>query len=165
MRFVNTHGVLAESASPRQIRSMINRYRGARAASATGHRATRRLRLLVVSELRLATFELEAARRAVEWHPPELPNGGKEDIRRALHGLARNQPVSYRPPRALDLLRVGTGIPDATFRAGQEEAVRHVVEGRGRLLVVERTGWGKSFVYFIATKLLREAGRGPALLV
>ena len=40
-----------------------------------------------------------------------------------------------------------------------------VVDGRGRLLVVERTGWGKSFVYFIATRLLREAGRGPALLV
>lgn len=33
------------------------------------------------------------------------------------------------------------------------------------MLVVQRTGWGKSFVYFIATKLLREAGEGPALLV
>ena len=48
---------------------------------------------------------------------------------------------------------------------GQEHAIRHVVEGRGRLLVVEKTGWGKSFVYFIATRLLREAGNGPALLV
>ena len=38
------------------------------------------------------------------------------------------------------------------------------MEGRGRLLVVQKTGWGKSFVYFIATKLLREAGSGPALL-
>ena len=37
--------------------------------------------------------------------------------------------------------------------------------GAGRLLVVQKTGWGKSFVYFIATKLLREAGMGPALLV
>ncbi|MDE0081462.1 MAG: RecQ family ATP-dependent DNA helicase [Gammaproteobacteria bacterium] len=73
--------------------------------------------------------------------------------------------MSYRSSRALKLLRTGTGIADATFRPGQEEAVRHVVEGRGRLLVVERTGWGKSFVYFIATRLLREAGRGPALLV
>ena len=34
-----------------------------------------------------------------------------------------------------------------------------------RVLVVQKTGWGKSFVYFIATKLLREAGRGPALLI
>ncbi len=52
-----------------------------------------------------------------------------------------------------------------SFRRGQEEAIQHVAEGRGRLLVVQRTGWGKSFVYFIATKLLREAGMGPTLLV
>ncbi len=38
-------------------------------------------------------------------------------------------------------------------------------EARGRLLVVEKTGWGKSLVYFIATKLPREAGAGPALLI
>ncbi len=67
--------------------------------------------------------------------------------------------------RALELLRLGTGLQQANFREGQEEAIRHVVEGRGRLLVVQKTGWGKSFVYFIATKLLREAGAGPALLV
>ncbi len=39
------------------------------------------------------------------------------------------------------------------------------MEAPRRLLVVEKTGWGKSFVYFIATKLLREAGHGPTLLV
>ena len=72
---------------------------------------------------------------------------------------------TYDARRALELLRTGVRAADATFHAGQEEAIRHVVEGRGRLLVVQRTGWGKSFVYFIATKLLREAGRGPALLV
>ena len=73
--------------------------------------------------------------------------------------------MTYDPQRALELLRLGTGRPDAVFREGQEEAIRHVVEGRGRLLVVQKTGWGKSFVYFIATKLLREAGAGPALLI
>ncbi|HEX2865181.1 MAG TPA: RecQ family ATP-dependent DNA helicase, partial [Deinococcales bacterium] len=67
--------------------------------------------------------------------------------------------------RATSFLRLGSGRPDATFREGQIEAIRHVVEGRGRLLVVQKTGWGKSFVYFIATKLLREAGLGPAILV
>src|SRR5687768_7328320 len=67
--------------------------------------------------------------------------------------------------RALALLRLGSGNPTATFREGQEDAIRHIVEGRGRLLVVQKTGWGKSFVYFIATKLLRERGAGPALLV
>ena len=40
-----------------------------------------------------------------------------------------------------------------------------MVEGRGRLVVVQKTGWGKSFVYFGAIRLLREAGRGPGLLV
>jgi ATP-dependent DNA helicase RecQ len=71
----------------------------------------------------------------------------------------------YDAKRALELLRVGSELPDASFRAGQEDAIRHVVEGRGRLLVVQMTGWGKSFVYFIATKLLREAGHGPSLLI
>ena len=71
----------------------------------------------------------------------------------------------YDSRRALNLLRLGTGISNATFRTGQEEAIRHVVEGRGRLAVVQKTGWGKSFVYFIAVRLLREAGAGPALLV
>ena len=73
--------------------------------------------------------------------------------------------MRYDTRRALALLRAGTGHHDAGFREGQEEAIRHVVEGRGRLLVVQKTGWGKSFVYFIATRLLREAGAGPALLV
>ena len=72
--------------------------------------------------------------------------------------------MDYDAGRALDLLRSGTGQSDAEFREGQEDAIRHIVEGRGRLLVVQKTGWGKSFVYFIATKLLRDAGSGPALL-
>lgn len=71
----------------------------------------------------------------------------------------------YKPERALELLRLGSGLPEAEFREGQEDAIRHIVAGNGRLLVVQKTGWGKSFVYFIATKLLREAGMGPALLI
>lgn len=71
----------------------------------------------------------------------------------------------YNPTRALELLRAGTQNPAANFRDGQEAAIRHIVEGRGRLLVVEKTGWGKSSVYFIATKLLRENGKGPTLLI
>ena len=73
--------------------------------------------------------------------------------------------MEYNARRALELLRLSTGQPDAEFREGQEAAIRHIVEGRGRLLVVQKTGWGKSFVYFIATKLLREAEAGPALLI
>lgn len=73
--------------------------------------------------------------------------------------------MSYDASHALQLLRVGSGRADATFREDQEEAIRHIVDGKGRQLVVQRTGWGKSFVYFIATKLLRKAGAGPALLI
>lgn len=71
----------------------------------------------------------------------------------------------YDGHRALSLLRQGCRDPAATFRDDQEPAIRHLVEGRGRLLVVQKTGWGKSSVYFIATKLLREQGAGPALLI
>jgi ATP-dependent DNA helicase RecQ len=72
---------------------------------------------------------------------------------------------SYDPTRALELLRLSTQNPTAAFRDGQAAAIAHVVDGRGRLLVVQRTGWGKSSVYFIATKLLRERGMGPAILI
>ena len=71
----------------------------------------------------------------------------------------------YDARRALELLRLGTQKNSANFRDDQEDAIRHVVEGRGRLLVVQKTGWGKSSVYFIAAKLLREQGAGPALLI
>ncbi|MCF5144948.1 DEAD/DEAH box helicase [Pseudomonas sp. PA-6-1D] len=73
--------------------------------------------------------------------------------------------MKYDSLRALELLKLGSGNHAAKFRNDQETAIRHVVEGHGRLLVVQKTGWGKSFVYFIATKLLREGGLGPALLV
>jgi len=73
--------------------------------------------------------------------------------------------MSYHATRALQLLRLGTQNPAATFRDGQEPAIQHVVDGRGRLLVVQKTGWGKSSVYFIAAKLLREQGLGPAILI
>ncbi len=73
--------------------------------------------------------------------------------------------MEYNHSRALQLLRLGTGLPDAQFRDGQEEAIRHIVEGDGPLLLVQRTGWGKSYIYFIAIRLLREAGYGPALLI
>lgn len=73
--------------------------------------------------------------------------------------------MAFDEHRALELLRVGSGNPDAQFRDDQLEAIRYVVEGRGRLLVVQKTGWGKSFVYFIATKMLREEGGGAVLLI
>lgn len=52
----------------------------------------------------------------------------------------------------------------AAFRGGQWEAIRLALSGR-RALIVQQTGWGKSVVYFIAAKLIREKGGGPALLI
>ena len=66
---------------------------------------------------------------------------------------------------ALRLLREALGQPTADFRPGQWQAIDMLVNRRERMLVVERTGWGKSMVYFIATRLLRDEGRGPTLLV
>ncbi len=67
--------------------------------------------------------------------------------------------------QALKRLRTLTGEPAAGFRPGQLEAIGDVVVDRARVLCVQRTGWGKSAVYFVATALLREEGAGPTLIV
>ena len=66
--------------------------------------------------------------------------------------------------RAQFLLRQMFG-PGAGFRPGQWEAIEQVVIDRRRVMVVQRTGWGKSIVYFLATKLLREQRAGFTLLI
>ena len=66
---------------------------------------------------------------------------------------------------ALSALRELVGRPDVAFHDGQYEAIEALVEGRRRALVVQRTGWGKSAVYFVATLLLRRHGAGPTVLV
>ena len=72
--------------------------------------------------------------------------------------------MSSFPATPLDHLQHMLG-PDASFRPGQLEAIEAVARDRSRVLLVQRTGWGKSAVYFIATKVLREQGAGPTLLV
>ncbi|MCZ7588254.1 MAG: RecQ family ATP-dependent DNA helicase [Gaiella sp.] len=65
---------------------------------------------------------------------------------------------------ARHLLTTALGF-GAEFRPGQLEAIEALVDRRSRLLVVQATGWGKSVVYFVATKLLREQGHGPTVLI
>jgi ATP-dependent DNA helicase RecQ len=74
-------------------------------------------------------------------------------------------PPSEITEEALAILRELTGRPDAVFREGQDAAVSALVERSERALVVQRTGWGKSAVYFVSTALLRGRGKGPTLLV
>ncbi len=54
---------------------------------------------------------------------------------------------------------------EARFRPGQWEAIEALVENQQRLLIVQRTGWGKSLVYFLATRLLRSDHAGPTILI
>src|SRR3954462_396872 len=62
-------------------------------------------------------------------------------------------------------LRALVGSDDATLREDQWAAIEALAVDRRRALVVQRTGWGKSAVYFVATLLLREQGAGPTVIV
>ena len=66
---------------------------------------------------------------------------------------------------ALTLLQRLLKDPTADFRDSQWEAIDALVNRRERLLVIQRTGWGKSAVYFVATRLLRDSGLGATLIV
>ncbi|WP_431279462.1 RecQ family ATP-dependent DNA helicase [Leifsonia poae] len=73
--------------------------------------------------------------------------------------------MSTTREQALATLRALVGRDDAEFHDGQFEAIAALVDERRRALVVQRTGWGKSAVYFVATMLLRARGAGPTILV
>lgn len=55
--------------------------------------------------------------------------------------------------------------PQANFRDGQWEAIEAIVCKKKKTLVVQRTGWGKSIIYFLGTRMLRDRGAGPAVLI
>lgn len=67
--------------------------------------------------------------------------------------------------QALQLLRTSINNPNANFHEDQWEAIDALVNERKKMLVVERTGWGKSSVYFIATRALRDAGYGTTVII
>ncbi|MEO6020025.1 MAG: RecQ family ATP-dependent DNA helicase [Knoellia sp.] len=66
---------------------------------------------------------------------------------------------------ATTALRRLVGRDDVAFRDGQLEAITALVADRSRVLVVQRTGWGKSAVYFVATALRRAQGAGPTVII
>ena len=65
-------------------------------------------------------------------------------------GIRTDRPTDTRDD-ALAVLRTLVGRPDADFHDGQYDAISSIVDGSRRALVVQRTGWGKSAVYFVAT--------------
>jgi len=62
-------------------------------------------------------------------------------------------------------LRALVGRDDATLYDDQWAAIAALVVDQRRALVVQRTGWGKSAVYFVATALLRDRGAGPTVII
>ena len=81
--------------------------------------------------------------------------------------MAATIPIGFEQA-ALERLRALTGEDAASFRDGQLAAIADLVVDRARVLCVQRTGWGKSAVYFVATSLLRsdpERPAGPTLIV
>jgi ATP-dependent DNA helicase RecQ len=67
--------------------------------------------------------------------------------------------------QAEEALHALVGRDDAALREDQWRAIEALVAFRRRALVVQRTGWGKSAVYFVATSLLRARGAGPTVIV
>ncbi len=66
--------------------------------------------------------------------------------------------------RALGYLRTALNQANADFRTGQWECIEGILQNK-RQLVVQKTGWGKSMVYFLGARLLRDQGKGLTLLV
>jgi len=82
------------------------------------------------------------------------------------------EPREHAPPDSEDAIRAAAeqhlralAGPHARLRADQWTAIKALVVDRRRALVVQRTGWGKSAVYFVATALLRDRGAGPTVIV
>jgi superfamily II DNA helicase RecQ len=84
-------------------------------------------------------------------NPVTFPGTTSSDRRSA--SLARRAELNTNlKSRAEGLLKQSLNDPHAAFRDGQWEAVLALVRDKSRLLVVQRTGWGKSLVYFLATR-------------
>jgi len=75
----------------------------------------------------------------------------------------KNCNLVFDKTEALKILQDAYG-KSASFRNGQLEAIEAVFKNR-RILIVQKTGWGKSLVYFIATRILREHGRGVTIII
>lgn len=66
---------------------------------------------------------------------------------------------------AVELLRESLDNLSAEFRPGQWEAIEKLTINKEKILVVQRTGWGKSSVYFISSRILRDQGKGPTIII
>ena len=107
-------------------------------------------------------------------HPMEICNSQPRPRPQLSARLGRQEPMTTggrrgrapgSPEVAEQHLRALVGRDDARLRDDQWTAIEALVVDRRRALVVQRTGWGKSAVYFVATPLLRAQGAGPTVIV
>ena len=94
----------------------------------------------------------------------ELRDAETAELRDAETAELRDAETAALRDQAERCLRSLAG-PEAALRDDQWTAIRALVQDRRRALVVQRTGWGKSAVYFTATALLRSRGSGPSVIV
>ena len=83
----------------------------------------------------------------------------------SLYQILFQQRENMHRQQALELLKTALANPQANFRDGQWEAIDALVNRQQKLLVVQRTGWGKSAVYFLSTKIFRDRGRGVTIII
>src|SRR6478735_603136 len=93
--------------------------------------------------------------------PQQMPAGRSPSARAGRHAAM----TTDNRAQAEKHLRALVGRDDATLYDDQWAAISALVEDKRRALVVQRTGWGKSAVYFVPPALLREQGAGPTVIV
>jgi len=73
--------------------------------------------------------------------------------------------ILWTEDKALNLLKMSLNNQNARFRHGQWETINQLVNHSHKILLVQRTGWGKSVVYFISARILRDQKRGPTIII
>ena len=103
----------------------------------------------------------------VKWDLAKIITSRKRETKFSDKIEVSNESTTESTPyqKGLRFLRKALNDPTVNFRDGQWETVEQLVQERARMLVVQCTGWGKSLVYFLATRMLRERGAGPTLLI
>ncbi|MEU4360709.1 RecQ family ATP-dependent DNA helicase [Promicromonospora sp. NPDC023987] len=115
-----------------------------------------------------AAAATEAAAPPVADPAPDAPAAQAEPVvepEPAVRPVTTATPGASLREEAETALRELVGRDDARLRDDQWTAIEALAAFRRRALVVQRTGWGKSAVYFVATKLLRARGAGPTVIV
>lgn len=87
-----------------------------------------------------------------------------QDLKYGIKKIHESCLVATSKQRALEYLRKALNDNSAKFRDGQFECIEKILQHK-RILSVQRTGYGKSMIYFIATRLLRDQNKGPTLLI